>query len=96
MTNKAKYELRIKESVKRDAKNIPAVIFDRIIAKIMVNLLQNPRKGEPLRGQGRPLWRYRVGDYRVVYAFSDEELWILVVRIAHRSEAYKRMPACPK
>ena len=34
------------------------------------------------------LWRYRVGDYRVICQLEDDQLLVLVVRIAHRSEAY--------
>lgn len=35
------------------------------------------------------LWRIRVGDYRVVYAIEDDELIVLIVRIAHRREVYR-------
>jgi mRNA interferase RelE/StbE len=33
------------------------------------------------------LWRYRVGDYRLICDFRDGELVVLVLQIAHRSEA---------
>jgi len=33
-----------------------------------------------------------VGDYRVVYEVRDEELVVLVVRVAHRRDAYRRAP----
>jgi mRNA interferase RelE/StbE len=32
-----------------------------------------------------------VGDYRVIYTFNDAELWILVVRIGHRRDVYRRL-----
>ncbi|MFZ4803701.1 MAG: type II toxin-antitoxin system RelE family toxin [Synechococcus lacustris] len=34
------------------------------------------------------LWRYRVGDYRIICQINDNQLLVLVVRIAHRSRAY--------
>ena len=37
------------------------------------------------------LWRIRIGDYRVVYAIKDTELIVLALRIAHRSEVYRRI-----
>lgn len=37
------------------------------------------------------LWRWRVGDYRIVYAIRDTELIILVVEIGHRGEIYRRL-----
>ncbi len=50
-------------------------------------LANDPRLGKRLSGvrealTDRPLWSYRSGDYRIVYAFSETELWILVVRVA--------------
>jgi mRNA interferase RelE/StbE len=39
---------------------------------------------------GRDDYRVRVGDYRVVYAVDDGELLVLVARIAHRREVYRR------
>jgi mRNA interferase RelE/StbE len=30
-----------------------------------------------------------VGDYRVICELEDERLLVLVVRVAHRSEAYR-------
>lgn len=33
--------------------------------------------------------RRRVGDYRILYAFNDAEVWALVVHVAHRGRAYR-------
>jgi mRNA interferase RelE/StbE len=41
-----------------------------------------------LKANWAGLWRYRVGDYRVICQLEDELLLVLVVRISHRSEAY--------
>jgi len=35
------------------------------------------------------LWRIRVGQYRVVYTIRDDELLVLVVRVAHRRDVYR-------
>ena len=34
-------------------------------------------------------YRIRVGDYRVLYEIEDRRLVVLVVRVAHRREAYR-------
>jgi mRNA interferase RelE/StbE len=34
-------------------------------------------------------YRYRIGDYRLIYSIDDELMQVLVVAIAHRSEAYE-------
>jgi len=39
---------------------------------------------------GRDDYRIRVGDYRVVYAVEDAERLVIVARIAHRREVYRR------
>jgi len=39
--------------------------------------------------QNRPGYRLRVGDWRVIYDLRNEELVILVLKIASRGEAYR-------
>ena len=49
----------------------------------------DPRRfGKPLAGELTGLWRYRVGDYRLVVTFEDDRLIVLVLRVAHRREVY--------
>jgi mRNA interferase RelE/StbE len=43
--------------------------------------------GHPLRHEG--LWRYRVGDYRVLCLIQDRVLTVLVVELGHRREIYR-------
>lgn len=53
--------------------------------------LANPRMlGEALHGSKfGGLWKYRVGDYRIVCDIQDPVLKVLVVRIGHRREVYR-------
>ena len=52
----------------------------------------NPRlKGEALQGP-HGLWKYRVGDYRMIANIQDEQLTILVLKIGHRSHVYHKLP----
>ena len=53
--------------------------------------LPNPRlRGEPLTGNLSDFWKYRIGDYRLICRIHDENMLVLVVKIGHRSEVYKR------
>ncbi|WP_018954732.1 type II toxin-antitoxin system RelE family toxin [Thioalkalivibrio sulfidiphilus] len=55
-----------------------------------VAALQDPRGlGAPLKGEFSELWRYRIGDYRVICELKDEMLIVLVLRIGHRREVYR-------
>jgi len=50
---------------------------------------QNPRLvGTPLSGESG-LWRYRVGDYRILVSIHDDELLVLVVSVGHRRQVYR-------
>lgn len=52
--------------------------------------LENPRStGKALVGALGGLWRYRVGDYRVICESRDGALVALVVRIGNRREVYR-------
>lgn len=51
--------------------------------------LENPRsRGKILVHDLRGLWRYRVGDYRVLCRIKDKELVVTVVEVGHRSKVY--------
>lgn len=53
--------------------------------------LEDPRsRGKALTGNLAGVWRYRVGDYRILCDIEDGRLVILVVDVAHRREVYKR------
>jgi len=50
----------------------------------------NPRQwGKPLRGDKKGLWRYRVGDYRLICDIEDERITVLVLEVGHRRDVYK-------
>lgn len=52
--------------------------------------LDDPRElGAPLKGSLTGLWRYRVGDYRIICELSQNRLRVLVVRISHRRDSYR-------
>ena len=64
---------------------------DRILQFLKVDLLNvdNPRSsGKALQGDLKGLWRYRVGDYRLIAQIHDNELVILVIEIGHRKDVY--------
>lgn len=50
----------------------------------------NPRQwGRALQDEKRGLWRYRVGDYRLICDIQDQKITILVLELGHRKEAYR-------
>jgi mRNA interferase RelE/StbE len=53
--------------------------------------LEDPRSiGEALRGSKLgELWKYRVGDYRIINSIENQTVRIIVVRIGNRKDVYK-------
>ena len=50
---------------------------------------ENPRqKGKSLIGSLAGIWRYRIGDYRILCRIQDDVMLILVLEIGHRKEVY--------
>ncbi|MPV50734.1 type II toxin-antitoxin system mRNA interferase toxin, RelE/StbE family [Pseudactinotalea sp. HY160] len=55
-----------------------------------ITTLKSPRdRGAPLTGGLAGLWRYRVGDYRIICDLRDERLVVLVIEIGHRRGVYE-------
>jgi mRNA interferase RelE/StbE len=56
-----------------------------------VSKLDDPRQiGARLQGTLGGLWKYRVGDYRLICSLEDDRVVVLVLRIGHRREVYRR------
>lgn len=86
------WRIEIDKGVQRSMKKLDRNVAKRIIAKLReIAQLEDPRStGKALAGNLAGLWRYRVGDYRIVCDIEDEVLLILVIDVAHRSKVYKR------
>jgi len=50
----------------------------------------NPRPTGSVKLAGREDYRIRVGDYRIVYAVDDAADRVIIARIAHRRDVYRR------
>lgn len=46
--------------------------------------------GKPLTADKKGLWRYRVGDYRLICDVQQDKVIIIIVEIGHRRDIYKR------
>jgi mRNA interferase RelE/StbE len=63
----------------------------RLIREKLDQLAQDPYARNPnlTRLQGRPGYRLRVGDWRIIYEIENDRLVILVLKIAPRGGAYR-------
>lgn len=83
------FSIRIKRSAARELARIPKPDRERLVAAID-RLAENPFVGETLKGRLRGLRRLRSGRYRVLYETWNDALIVLVVRVSHRRDAYRR------
>lgn len=83
--------IRFDKGVERSLAKLDQQIAKRITSKLReIANLDDPRSvGKPLVGNLAGMWRYRVGDYRIICYIDDGELVILVVDVDHRSEVYR-------
>lgn len=82
------YSVVYKKSVHRDLKSLSKIEAKRIMDMIEHELIKRPESNPVLKGQFSGLRKYRVGDYRVIYALVGPD--ILVLRIGDRKNVYKR------
>jgi len=81
------YNILYKKSVQRDLKKLSRlklIVFQSSRERTFKKL----RHLSSLKGQFAGLRKYRVGDYRVIYAILGDD--VLVLRIGHRKEVYKK------
>jgi len=77
-----------KNSVLRDLKKLPKAEAGRILDQIEDELSKNAETYPALKGQFAGLRKYRVGDYRVIYAILQDD--VLILRIGHRRDVYRK------
>lgn len=59
------------------------------IKKHLINCTDPKSFGKRLKGDLKNLWRYRIGNYRLIVQINDKELIILALEFGHRSIVYK-------
>lgn len=75
----------------KDAKKLDKSARKRIVTYLEERIIanQNPYQfGKPLKGDKLGLWRYRVGEYRILCRIEDERLIVLVIAVGHRKDIY--------
>lgn len=83
-----RYELKVKPSVARDLRGVPAADVQRILERIEA-LRETPRPHGCEKLSLHERYRIRQGDYRILYAVSDEPPIVEVVRVGHRRDVYR-------
>ena len=87
------WRIEFEAAAKKELSKLDKQAARRVIAFLRERVapLEDPRTlGAALKGpRFGELWKYRVGDYRIIARIEDELLLILVVRIGDRKEVYR-------
>ena len=83
------YEIIISPRALKDLKNLPKDVTSRIVSTL--EQIQNDPINSVSRLQDSPLYSVHVGEYRVILDILHKKLIILVVRVGHRRNIYKKI-----
>lgn len=83
------YKIEYAKSIVKDFKKLPKEIKEKALEIVETILAKDPYIGKPLKGVYKGLWKYRVGDYRIIYSIESDRLFVFILRIRHRKNVYE-------
>ena len=86
------YHVEFSKGAKKDLRKLDPSIRAMIVKwprKSRANRSSPRAHGKALSGNLSGLWRYRVGNYRLIAEIHDDRLVILMLEVGHRSEIYQ-------
>jgi len=88
MVYKLEFSKRFDRQFSKLDKSTQRYIFNWLIKHL--DNVENPRySGKSLTSNKQGLWRYRIGNYRVIVDISDTNCVIIAVEVGHRKFIYK-------
>jgi mRNA interferase RelE/StbE len=89
----AKYKIAEAETFEKKIKLLKyRSLYKKITDYVYPILRENPFFGpniKKLKGEYKELYRYRLGDYRLFYKVSDDTIYVFIIDIEDRKDAYK-------
>ena len=85
------WTIEFDDRARRELRKLAPEIQQQILKYLRKRIIEggDPRAfGKPLRQGLAGLWRYRVGDYRLICRIEDERVVVFVLKVGHRREIY--------
>jgi mRNA interferase RelE/StbE len=85
------FHVEFTKSAKKEFDQIPARIQNKVLeglALLEINPFSDLLQIKKIKGV-ESLYRFRVGDYRVVFEVRKKVLLVLIIKIGHRKEIYR-------
>lgn len=86
------YNLVLSNDAKKQLKKMDKYVALFLLKEMQktLNNIENPRYiGKALTGNKKELWRYRIGNYRVICNIDDTNLIVLALEVGHRKSICK-------
>jgi mRNA interferase RelE/StbE len=84
-----RYKIVFRKSVAKDLRRIPSQDLRRILTTVD-SLSEEPRPLGIEKLSGQEKYRIRQGNYRIIYEIKDDEVIVVVVKVGHRRDVYRR------
>ncbi|MDZ4655604.1 MAG: type II toxin-antitoxin system RelE/ParE family toxin [Coriobacteriia bacterium] len=85
------WSVEFKPSAYREFARLEPAVKRRLTPAIEALQQDSRPQGAKRLSKSDNLWRIRVGSYRIVYTIQDDRLIVLVVRLGHRRDVYRRL-----
>jgi mRNA interferase RelE/StbE len=82
------YRIGVRPAAARALRKLDPQVIPRLQGAIAL-LAHDPRPPSARALRGRPGYRLRVGDYRIIYLVVDDVLLVVVVALGHRRDVYE-------
>jgi mRNA interferase RelE/StbE len=83
------WQINLKKRAEKTLDKLDSKTRERILDFLYTKVRLDPiAYREPLHGDKKGLYKYRVGDYRIICEIKNSQLLILVIEIGHRREIY--------
>lgn len=82
------YQVLYHRSIKKDLKKLDKKVVDLFFYTVKEKILKDPYAGVRLKGRYRDLWKFRIGDFRIIYSIEKDRIRIHILRVRHRSNVY--------
>ena len=78
------------QELAKEIRRLPKPVIKRLLEAIEA-LAENPIPPGSRKIEGHPLWRIKVGDYRILYQIDEEHFVVNTYRLGHRKDIYRRL-----
>jgi mRNA interferase RelE/StbE len=82
------HAVSILRRAQKELAQLPPQVYEQVRDAIR-HLAIEPRPSGCQKLSGRPGWRIRVGDYRIIYEINDQHQTLLILHIGHRRDVYR-------